>query len=1223
MKAPDPMRAGGLALVAAAVLAAATATAAAQARGKPGPYARLDNVKVAEALGELGMAAALEGLKAHLEKSGDVLGSKAAAAQLEAVKAARLTGPENDRKRRAALERAADLLRQAVATPPGEDADAGQWISFWRLRYMLAKLLAEGIGQPIADRLLYLAEEPDDRVELERLTAEATQQLDLLKLSLDDHVRTWGGDITGIISILPQVNKFRQEPMFIFHTGWIRMLRGLSLPPKSAVADAKAKADAAEAATDAAKRTALLVEAIRRLGAPLEPAGEAALGDVARAAEALRRVLAFQPKGDDDAKQLERLFRRAESAIGRIEWARSAQINAAISEVERLAGVKQEVAIKYWSRLLQGIASRLLDQHDAAAGYFAAIRTAVERGGEARDAAAGVVRTALFQAARNEIDRPRPDGAAVTEAIGEFLRTALAQSGDDQQAQDRAEVQAALLRCYFHERLADAAMREGHRAAAAAHQLDAAAAMFTFEDRYETLAKEVARLQAAGKPYEREQQKLSRLSGLQVWLFTVLARRYERRLGEDEPSPVFQSAVRLAVVVRQLTEADSDTDREKALALLEKILEPEAPTTQPAGGGGAATRPAGTERERTLARRIAVTARWQAAQAIMPRWYPEKVNRVVDLRQEIARLKQTGGDTVAEEAELKQAVAELAEAGPKRWPKVRRAAALWLGIADAHPDHPLAFAAASRAVNELSNLRKERLAADSPPGKDFEKQYFEALQALVGGWGDRPEVDAWKSELAWLKREMQKAGGENYDPTSLKLGIDAISAFEATPKSNLLRYLDDKYAALNDRHDLLEKKDRWLRGLEDSSLPEPQRKALSDALAKLTDLDRLIADLDAYSSDALAAAQRVADEQRRETLSLRASWSALVAAEMLWNKGRRAADPQAKKRALEKVRWVKQHWQGTPEERRARLKETQWELEDGVAGAAEKLIRIIEENPKDAEYLLSEVYDQLRKTGERIEDMRVLEQRGTKQWQAAAQSYSKFARFIYDYARKEDLPEEDRYEATRRYADALAAIGDDPGALKVWLEAKAMDEDRKDEQKQQIVKQKEEWLKRLEAADGNVAGLRQLGRDVLDEFKQRGVLTVSSRALQLLRRVDREEDAGTLAELIARACDSYAAVAVQYLASDSVVLRGLARAYQKLGKYAEALPLWDQIRGSLKPTDPAYWDTQLQYVTCMLEVYRADKTALKGLISYIEQIGAADRLRFKAVADRARQLSGA
>ena len=113
---------------------------------------------------------------------------------------------------------------------------------------------------------------------------------------------------------------------------------------------------------------------------------------------------------------------------------------------------------------------------------------------------------AMFHLARNRIEQNPAEAEPAEQAVRAFLNACLPLAEGDPARQAAIEVRGAVLEIHRHELLADRARAAGQTEKLREHQLDIAAAMFTFEDLSHRLAREIETLKARGRttlPFRR------------------------------------------------------------------------------------------------------------------------------------------------------------------------------------------------------------------------------------------------------------------------------------------------------------------------------------------------------------------------------------------------------------------------------------------------------------------------------------------------------------------------------------------------------------------------------------------------------------------------------------------------------------------------------------------------------------------------------------------------
>ncbi|MBS3733564.1 MAG: hypothetical protein KGY99_01405 [Phycisphaerae bacterium] len=1184
-----------------------------------GAYRQLDEVRLAAALGRMGMAELLKTLRDERAGVGDRTGRLVAEAQLQLIQADRAT--ERD-QHVAAVQRAVDTLRTAAENVPEDDASAAAWVKHLRVRFMLAETLALRQARTYAKAVLYLEAGPDDHRHFERITAEAMSVLrqmnDRAERLLDDWRRAPGSEgLENLMVKVPYVKRFRRE--IVFDAAWIRFYRGLALPSAETVAAAQDAVKAAETAQDAAGEP--LREALEILHVPVEAPEGRAVGAFQQTCDALRALIDKSRAGElgEDASWQ---FRAAGNGLQNVLRLRGVRLREASEDVQQFVDDPQQ-GLKYWSLLLQGTAQRELDEHDKAQRTLGQIRSAVQAPGGLGTVGPEVAVDAMFQLARNEIERDTPDLERADEAIDLFVKVAGSAAGGNVSRRQGLEIRGALLRVKLYETLA---ARAEEPEVVRRHQRQAAWAMFAF-------ANEQQRLAELESPTDEQSRRLAWLrehgEDLQSWLFVALVEGIQERPAGEGADPLYVQARRLAQVYDALPDAKTDEGRREVLASLRDMLEQEPP----------ADAEYASDRERRLAQRIYVAARWQAGLVLHQLLQGERqtlLQEVTELRRKLA-----GGDLPASEARAaEQRLDALYE-------RLTAPARLWYELAQRYTDHPLAFKAARNAaitLNRLINAGGDQ-GDDLPIDGALASMCRDALEFLTGQWPQRADMRQWRGMLAWLLDQLTE--GDEMTVARLRHMLRAIPIFEKTPPDEPT-YMQDWYAAIDKRQDLWRKQQQWVdvvAQVEDSD----ERTELRERLTEYTDAEaeaELIRMLGAFAAETLRRMDD-ANEAMREQLVNWGSSAAYARAAMLYDRAERESNPEDIDAALAQLSKVNENWPGTKEADKAELLEMQIRFEqvdeedmEELLGRLEKLLQ--DRSASEVGRLIAALYSLRDRMEAQVNRLRRqnMSPRVRRELARYGRRYALFSRVIYEYQKETNGTAVDKpvtYEALTTYADALLAAGRTDAskletAMAMWQHAREVDETKRERAKQEVEEQVSQWLATLEAARGDLLALRDLAGDCVAAFKDNpNVQPLRGEPRRLVKLHEEGDEPDVLAARIERACKQYRKHATQAVAADAVVLYGLARTYAQQGDYAEALELFRRVVRGLAPDQPrppkapelgSFWDVQLRYCQTWLEAKANDPEQMSQLATYLRQLEVTDADGFRIVYDAAMRRRG-
>jgi hypothetical protein len=517
----------------------------------------------------------------------------------------------------------------------------------------------------------------------------------------------------------------------------------------------------------------------------------------------------------------------------------------------------------------------------------------------------------------------------------------------------------------------------------------------------------------------------------------------------------------------------------------------------------------------------------------------------------------------------------------------------------------MAFTAAEDAAKALKNLGIAKTAAGETLTDDFYRRYRQVLTTLLGRWGDRPGVEEWHQELAWIR---VRDAGDKFNPEALQDIIAAIDSFEKAAKESK-RYMEDHFAALSKRMDLLIKKQRWLESLEKCK-DRQQREQLTRALAAYTDEGYMVGALARYADQAALLLPKASEKEYRQMLLDSGSWAALRSAEMLREKGVRETNPQFQAEAISQVQKIQTMWKGTAPATEAEVYEILWRFERGDTEAVDKLQNVLKERPAEAERLLPAIYA-IRNTSREMVKSKV---RGKY-----VERYERFAKIIYEQTGARPDRDQRRFDAVAKYADALLEAGKAADAMTFWQLAQKLDDLRIQEQKAKIDAEVDAWTNKVNSASGSIRILKDVASECISASKAKGVY--GRAAAQLERYLDSADNADALAKMVTTACSTYRQVAKDAVPADADVIEGLARGCMQTGKFAEAMPFYQKLLQGLTEEDAAFWNLQLEYAECWLKAHKGDKEEIKRLVAYVRQIRAENRPGFREILSEAGRYS--
>ena len=1169
-------------------------------------YEKLDEVKLAVSLGEFGMTELLKALRDEMAEKGDAVSRLTAEAQLDLILASQFDDPAAAAE---AMDAALSKLREAAALEPAEDAPASKWIKHFRVRFVLARTLALRKAQPYAQAVLYMGAGPSDRLAFERITAEAMDALQRLENSMENRRAAWTTAdgrqrLHNLMVKVPQLKRFKAE--LAFHSAWIYFYRGLALPDASRVEAARTEVQAAQDAPEPGDKIQLLNAALEAVNMPVEPPEGRPMGVLQQTCSALRGLRELIDKGE--AEEQGWRYGAVTSGLQNTVVVRRTRLQAAADGVQQFID-DPSGGLKYWSLLLQGTVYRELGEHNKARTKLDAIRGAADTPAGLARVGPQVLGEAMFQLARNEIERPEPDAAGALEAIELFKETAGRAAAGNPARRQFLEVRSGLLRVYLHERMARDAAEDGNAALARERQRQAAYAMFAFANEREALQ---------GPDLTAEQRRRAEWlaeygEAMQSGLFVLVSGHGGLKL-DDDVAPLYADALRLARLYGELDAVKTDEARREALASILEMLE----------GEPADDAVFEDEQARKLTERIYAAARWEAGHllnALLADDRAELVNRAMELRRELAADAMGAG---ALEEQLKGIYDRLLEP-----------AEMWEGLARRYPEHPQALAAGLNAIGKYQGLMPEP-GAEAPAVPLFlQEDYLDVLQYVVGRWPTAPDVRKYglQEELAWLLAEMS-VGDE---PTAERLEnmMRAIPLFEREEPGDA-NFVANHRMALVNRTELYENAEQW-RGVAEAVEDEEKRERLLDELDQYTGEageQALIERLGRFSEQALKLRDD-AEGDRLEEIRSSGSVAALDRAMLLYERGREHGRPADMDKALTALESLRENWPDTEAAAEARVLVILVQIEAGRATAEEleeKIDALLKEYPEEAERLLGALYRIRDKAREEVYRLKRLTQTRAVQRQLgqAAQRYLKFSEYIYDYLLDQEEPDPGQvYEAQAIYADALLMAGQEEEALAQYQRLRETDQAEIEKARAKIREQVAEWLERLEAARGELERLKDLAAECAEAFAANESITpLTGHVRRLAAGYEDQDDPELLAALFDRGVRDYRKQAAQAVAADATVLYGVARCQQALGRFDEALALYRRVANGLAPTHPSpperpelgtYWEVQLRLVRAWLSAQGGDAESMSALVTYIRQLGAEDEREFRDVFDEAQR----
>lgn len=581
----------------------------------------------------------------------------------------------------------------------------------------------------------------------------------------------------------------------------------------------------------------------------------------------------------------------------------------------------------------------------------------------------------------------------------------------------------------------------------------------------------------------------------------------------------------------------------------------------------------------------------------------ENLNSVILLAVAMQKAAQNTPEALAESAKMLETIAarqddlaprarplalwELALAANRRRENVK-ATQLFAAVAKEYPDHPIARRAALNAVISQNGILQERVASNAVIDAKLRQGMIDALEVLLGKWGQDSEASKWYSELGWQYQRLADTVEESQAPALI---AKAINAFEKVP-AGTPEAMEGKYQSLQLRAQLAR------LNVKDNPKAAPE---------KLTE------DLRQYAGEARKAASAAQDKRLAKSFAEWGGKAAFLRAELMYEQ----LDRQEP--ALQAAREVRKDWPGTEAVVLSQRFEIAKLIEQARQGKGQdKLDQAIglvktfsEEHPAEAEQLLAMIVSQLR---ERIMDLRmdVTKAQDLKSYQDV---YMQFAQVLYDRARQENLPPDRLYGVKQMYASALLEQGKGAEALALFQETSAFERKRRDVEIAKVNAEFDAKVKALDAASRNSAALADRVKEFFDLLSDLGLrkndmgvaIDVELAAAQLAA-VPPEQDATAAQDQVVRylkdGLKRLRQAKINAVPLDANNVHGLARAYRAVNQYDKSLELYHQIVAGInrQALPKLYWLTQLERAETTLAGYAKDAATMRKLATLIKQL---------------------
>jgi hypothetical protein len=526
-----------------------------------------------------------------------------------------------------------------------------------------------------------------------------------------------------------------------------------------------------------------------------------------------------------------------------------------------------------------------------------------------------------------------------------------------------------------------------------------------------------------------------------------------------------------------------------------------------------------------------------------------------------------------------------------RMQKYSASAAALYRLAVEHPDHTLAYDAAKWAtqINAWLVASDERERGSVHP--DDRRTFIQALELLLGRWGDREETATWRYELGRQYAELARKGVASTPAERLEYLRKTAEAYEKVP-ADQPDYMQARFLALKARLDLLREGDT------------PKAEKAADARA-------LAARLKGYAADAARAA-RAADEEEQRYLR---DWGSRCAFERVVIRNAFLGESDEAVLADLEALIADASWKGTTilrdvEEYRIRLLFAEGHIAEGV----DRLQQFLDDYPQEASAVLGMFVQRLR---DRIRELQRHPEKADE-LRRYCQKYLQFAQRLKAVATEKDYKGKELYTTNQMLADALTLAGRYDEALKLWTWCAQKDQEQVRARARQVDESFRPLLDRLRKSGGNPTALQAVADSYLRRLAAEGF---DANALQPARRVryasrrladeairhnldERDRRVAALAETVELAIADLKKQLKRTEAADARNVRGLARTYRGLKDYPKALKRYRTLAFGLRAQDdPAlYWAVQLEYCQTALAAFRDKPEQLRRLRTYILQL---------------------
>jgi tetratricopeptide (TPR) repeat protein len=540
----------------------------------------------------------------------------------------------------------------------------------------------------------------------------------------------------------------------------------------------------------------------------------------------------------------------------------------------------------------------------------------------------------------------------------------------------------------------------------------------------------------------------------------------------------------------------------------------------------------------------------------------------------------------------------------------------FMRLASEFPKHSLAPIAARNAVISYKAVIDERSRQNEIIPVKRREMFIEALNTLLGKWGDKDDNAEWYAELGWQHSELADVAGDEQGSEHLAKAADA---FERVPADSP-GATEARFQALAARARLVELK----------NLSADQRRV---------EANRIAGELHAYASKVRPLAQQAQDPGEAKTLREWGAQAEFIRARLLYEQ------MDQRRLAMEALEQLPQRWPNTSVLVAAQQMRIQKLIEEsGEAGQSAKLDRAIEmvnkfrdDHPAEAEALMSLTVNEIR---QRIDQLRLAGRDADAR--KYGEAYLKFAKVLYDKAASEKVEAEKMYGIQQMYADALLAAGNAEDAIKLFEQCRQINERRREQRLEQVSQRYKALISQCREASTNLTRLQGLAKQYFERLKALGIDKASvgpamnvEIALQQLSKVQQDnpqaqpEAMSLLSRVLVEAYEHLQGIEKNSIPTDATNLHGLARAKAQMGNHAESLELYKQLLGGLNASRHAalYWRLQLEQAETIVAGFADDARSMRRLAYRIVQLREQDRQmgglfeRFEAVRTQASKLA--